>query len=35
MKVDSGIVFDSTFPVSVMDFLKGDLFQLRKVTLAG
>lgn len=34
MKAESGIVFDFTFPVSVMDFFVGDTFQLRKVALA-
>lgn len=34
VKADSGIVFDSTFPVSVMDFLIDDIFQLRKVASA-
>lgn len=35
MKEVSGTVFDFTFPVCVMDFLIGDIFQLRQVALAG
>lgn len=33
VKEDSGIVFDFTFPVCVMDFLIGHTFQLRQVAL--
>lgn len=33
MKEESGTVFDFTFPDSVMNFLIGDIFQLRKVAV--